>query len=129
MSGFFETRVKNLETPAPPAAVRSLTRKKTVSFKDSDEDSSDDEKPPSKKKFCQYHEKCHHSTDKCATLKALIKNVKSNKSKEYREGGEKTYTKHNINVLIEKRLKNAFKGRKKLKQELCTFEKMEVSGS
>ena len=43
MSDFFEARVENLETPAPPLAVRSLTRKKknskkrkVVSFEDSD---------------------------------------------------------------------------------------------
>ena len=34
-----------------------------------------------------------------------------------------------MNVLIKKRLKKAFKRRKKLKQELCNFEKMEVSGT
>ena len=28
ISGFFETRKENLESPAPPLAVRSLTRKK-----------------------------------------------------------------------------------------------------
>ena len=46
MSGFFETRVENPETPALPLAVRSLTRKKknskkrkAVSFEDSDKDS------------------------------------------------------------------------------------------
>ena len=33
MSGFFETRVENLETPAPPPAVRSLSRKKKNSKK------------------------------------------------------------------------------------------------
>ena len=27
ISGFFETREENLETPVPPLAVRSLTRK------------------------------------------------------------------------------------------------------
>ena len=51
LSGFFETRVENLETPAPE---RSLTRKKkkknskrqkAVSFEEFDEDSSDDENP------------------------------------------------------------------------------------
>ena len=66
ISGFFETSVENLETPAPPPAVRSLTRKKkkkcskkqkAVSFEDFDEDSSDDEQPSSRKKFCQYHRK------------------------------------------------------------------------
>ena len=39
------------------------------------------------------------------------------------------YTKHEVNVLIEKKIKKAFKGRKKCKQQLRTFEKMEVSGS
>ena len=39
------------------------------------------------------------------------------------------YTKHEVDVLIERKLKKAFKGRKKPKQELRTFEKMEVSGS
>ena len=34
-----------------------------------------------------------------------------------------------MNVLIEKKLKKAFKGRKKCKQELRTFQKMDVSGS
>ena len=34
-----------------------------------------------------------------------------------------------MNVLVEKKLKKAFKGKKKRKQELRTFEKMEVSGS
>ena len=45
MPGLFETRVKNLETPAPPPAVRSLTGKKknskkqkAVSFEDFDKD-------------------------------------------------------------------------------------------
>ena len=65
MSGLFETRVENLETPAPSPAVRSLSRekkkkskkRKAVSFEDSDEDSSDDKKLPSKKKFYQYHGK------------------------------------------------------------------------
>ena len=64
ISGFFERRVENLETPAPPPAVKSLLREmkkskkgKAVSFEESDKDSSDDKKRPSKKTFCQYHEK------------------------------------------------------------------------
>ena len=39
------------------------------------------------------------------------------------------FSKHEVNVLIEKELKKAFKGRKKCKKELGTFEKMEVCGS
>ena len=136
MSGFFVTRVEKIKTPAPPAAIRSVTRKeknskkrKAVSFEDSNEDSSDDEKPSSRKIFCQYHGKYSHFTDECTTLMFLIKKAKSNKSKGFRKGGEKTYTKHKVNVLIEKKLKKAFKGRKKRKQELRTFAKMVVSGS
>ena len=90
MSVFFETRVENLEIPAPPAAIRSLTRKKNkknskkwkaITFEDSDKDFSDDKKPSSRNEFRQYHRNCIHSTDKCTTLKALIKKAKSNKSK------------------------------------------------
>ena len=105
MSGFFKTRVENLETPAPPPAVRSLTRKKKkkrkkkktknpkkqkfITFEDSDKVSSDDKKASSRNKFCQYHGKYSHSTDKYTTLKALIKKAKSNKSKEFRKEGKK----------------------------------------
>ena len=46
-------------------------------------------------------------------LNALIKKIKSNKSKGYREKGENTHTKHKVNFLIEKKLKKAFKGKKK----------------
>ena len=108
MLGFFETMVDNLETPAPPPAVRSLARKKknskkgnAVFFEASDENSSGNKKPSSRKKFYQCHRKCIHSTDECTTLNALIEKTKSNKSKGYRKGGEKTYTTHQVNVLIE----------------------------
>ena len=37
--------------------------------------------------------------------------------------------KHEVIVLIEKKLKKAFKGRKKRKQKLRTFAKMKVWGS
>ena len=138
VSGIFETRVENLETPAAPIFVRRLSRKmrkknskkrRAALFEDSDKDSSDDEKPSSRKKFCQYNGQCRHFTDECTTLKALIKKTKSNKSKGLREGGKNTCTKYKMNVLIEKKLKKPFKGRKKRKQELRTFKKMEVSGS
>ena len=46
-----------------------------------------------------------------------------------KQEGKKTYTKHEVNVLIEKKLKTAFKGRKKHKQEIHAFEKMDISGS
>ena len=118
MSGFFETTVENLETPAPPPAARSLTKKKNnskkqkaISFEDSDKDFSDDEKPSSKKKFFQYHGKCSHSTDECTTLNALIEKAKSNMFKGFWKGAGKTYTKHKVNVLIEKKAKAIFLGK------------------
>ena len=119
ISGFFKIRVENLETPVVSPAVRSLARKKkkknfkkrkAVSFDDSDKDCLDDEKPSSRKNFCQYHGKCSHSTDEHTTLKALMKKAKSNKSQRFMKGDKKTYTKHKVNVLIEKKLKKAFKG-------------------
>ena len=39
------------------------------------------------------------------------------------------HTKYEVNILIDKQRKKAFKGRKKRKQELRTFEKMKFSGS
>ena len=40
------------------------------------------------KKFCQYHVKCSQFMNKYNTLKALIKEAKSNKSKCHRKGEE-----------------------------------------
>ena len=139
MSGFIETRVESLETPAPPPAIRRRPRKKNRKF------------PSNKKlsplriltKISQTTRKLQARrnsvsimknavilrTNACTTLKSLIKKAKSNTSKGYRKGGEKAYTKHEVNILIEKKLEKAFKGRKKRKQELHSFEKIEVLGS
>ena len=92
-------------------------------MEDSDEGSSKEETPTRKKKFCQYQGKCSQSTDKCTTIKALIKKNKSSKSKGFKKGSEKTYTKHEANVLIEKKLKKTFKGNKKRKQEYITLKR------
>ena len=92
----------------------------TIFFEDSDEDFSDDETSSNRKKFWQYHGQYSHSKDKCTTLNGLIKKIKSNKSKGYKEGGKKMCTKHKVNVFIEKNLKKANKG--KNKQGLGTFE-------
>ena len=118
ISGFFETRVENREAPAPPLAVRSLPRekkkksskkRKAVSLEDFDENSSDNKKPPSKKKFSQYHRKRSHSTEECTKLEVPINTVEPNNSKGYKKGRYKTYTKHKVNILIEKNLKKALK--------------------
>ena len=66
-----------------------------------------------------------HSTDKCTTLKVLIKWAKSSRTKGYET--KKIYSTHEVNELIKKKLKKAFKGKKKCKRELC--KKMDVSES
>ena len=58
------------------------------------------------------------SIDERTTVWALIKKAQSNKSKAFRKGVEKTFTKHEVNVLIEKKLKKSFKGRKRKFQDL-----------
>ena len=68
---------------------KTFKKLKAVTFENSDKDSSENKKPSRRKKFCQYHGKYSHSTDKYTTLKALIKKAKSNKSKEFRKEGKK----------------------------------------
>ena len=89
----------------------------------------EDVKPSNSKRFYQYHGKCSNSTDKCTTLKSLINKFKFKRSKRYKKGGEKTYNKYKENVLIEKKLKTAFKRKKKYTQERRTFEEIDFSES
>ena len=100
ISGFFETRVKNLETPSPTPGKNSK-KQKASSYDDFVEDSSEEEKPSSRKKFCQYYGKYSHSMDGFTTLKGRIKKAKSNKSKGYKKGGEKMYSKYEVDIFIE----------------------------
>ena len=58
-----------------------------------------------------------------------MKKVKSYRFKEYNKGREKSYTTHKVNVLIEKKLNKAFKGKIKRELEIHTCEKMDVSES
>ena len=85
MPAFFETRAENLETPASPPTVRSISEKKkkknskkrkASSYEDSKVDSSGNKESPSKMKFSQYHGKCGHSADECTTVKAQIRKAK-----------------------------------------------------
>ena len=122
MSAFFET------TLAPPPDVRCLPKKKSINSK-KQKASAYEDSTISRQRFCQYHRKCNYSTDECTTFDALIKKAESNKSKGYRKAGENMFTSHKVNVLIKKTLEKSFKQKKGHKQELCTFEKMDVSES
>ena len=65
-------------------------------------------------------------TKSTCTLKALIK--KPNHSSPNQIGREVRKCKPSTkNILIEKKFKKAFKGKKKCKQELLTFQKIDVS--
>ena len=64
----------------------------------------------------------------CYTQDPNLKKAKSNKSKVYRKRVEKLYTKHKVNVLIEKKLKLSRKG-SNVSRNYVPLEKMDISGS
>ena len=80
------------------------------------------------KKFCQHHGTCGHNTDQCTTPMALAKQEKQKKSKHFDK--KKRFTKHEVNIMVQKQVKRALKQKKrKHTEEVCAFEKMNVSDS
>ena len=134
MAEFFETRIKNLEksiSPSVPLRNRKKSNKGSkkrngVTFDDSvDEDSEEEHK---RKKFCQYHGTCGHTTDECSTLKALVKKAKQKQGKHFQK--KKRFTKHEVNVMVQKQVKRVMKKKKKMHtEELRALEKMSGSDS
>ena len=80
-----------------------------MTFDNSDNEDSDE--GHTARKFCQYHGTCGHTTDQCATLKALVKQAKQRKSKHFDK--KKRSTKHEVNVMVQKQVKNALKQKKR----------------
>ena len=79
-------------------------------------------------KFCQYHGTCGHTTDECTTLKVLVKQAKQKKGNHFQK--KKRFTKHEVNLMVQKQVKKAMKKKKKKRtEELRAFEKMSVSDS
>ena len=106
MAEFFKTRIKNIEKSIPPSVPprnrkkykKGFKKRKGVTFDDSkDEDSEEEHKG---KKFCQYHGTCGHTTDECTTLKALVKQRKQKKEKNFEK--KKRFTKHEVNIIVKK---------------------------
>ena len=135
MADFFEARCENLETKPEKKSKKdkkasSKKGKSSVQFQeDSEEDSSEDEKPKASRPYCLYHGRCGHTSDSCGVLKELIKQSKKKKFKKGKKAT--TYNKHEVNALLEKKLKKAFKSnkyKKKKHQEMNEFENLEVSG-
>ena len=117
MAEFFETRIKNLEKSIPPSVLSRNNKKgkkgsknrKRVACNNSDDDDSD--QGYTGKKFCQYHGTCRHTMDLCTTLKALVKQVKQKKRKYV--DNKRRFTKHEVNVLVQKQVKKALKQKKR----------------
>ena len=130
MTDFFEARCENLESKKKSKKGKKGSKKsKSVLFSEaSDEEFSEDEK--STKKYCAYHGLCSHTSDACDTLKELIKRdkKKSKFSKNNKGKGKKTYSKHEVNALVDKRVKKFLKnGKKKKRHEVNEFQQLEVS--
>ena len=123
MAEFFESRIENLEKSIPPS-VSSRNPKKSKKGKKKE---AAEEKEGHK--FCQYHGICGHTTDECTTLKALVKQAKQKKGNHFHK--KKRFTKHEVNIMVQKQVKKAMKKSKKKKrtEELRAFEKMSMSDS
>ena len=124
MAEFFETRIENLEKSIPPSVPSRNNKKKSKKGKKKE----DSEEEHVGHKFCQYHGMCGHTTDECTTLKALVKQAKQKKGKHFQK--KKRFTKHEVNIMVQKEVKKAMKKKKKKRTEdLRAFEKMSVSDS
>ena len=58
------------------------------------------------KKYCQYHGTCGLSTNRCTLVKALVQKEKKKKQKAIKE---RKYTKHEVNILVERKMQNVLK--------------------
>lgn len=135
MTEFFETRVENLEKFDSKKESKkhqggNSNHKKNKKRKHSNSSVSESRNSQSSetgKKFCQYHGTCGHTTNECTLVKTL---VQKEKLKKFKANKERKYTKHEVNVLVEKKLKRAMqKKRKQREEELRAFENMSVSDS
>ena len=69
-----------------------------------------------------------HTTVKCTTFKALVKQAKLKKVKHFEK--KKWYTKDEVNIMAQKQVKKALKKmKKKHTEELRAFEKVGVFDS
>ena len=136
MADFFESRSENLEVKtgikkAKKSNNKSSKKRKAVQLDEESEESSEDEKSH-RSKYCMFHERCGHTTDQCTALKGLVKNKKKKRSKydkKSKRKSEKTYTRQEVNALVEKKIKKALHGKKKKRRhdELHEFENLDIS--
>ena len=86
------------ETEKPRKGTK---KRESVTFGEFKDDDSKEE--PQGKKFCQHHGTCGHTMDECTTQKTLAKQAKQKKEKHFEK--KKRFTKHEVNVMVQKSLK------------------------
>ena len=89
--------------------TRKGPRKRKAATFDNLEDEDLDEEHKGKK-FCKVCGTCGYTTDECTTLKALIRQAKQKKCKQVKM--EKTFTKYEVYIMIEIKVKKAIRKKK-----------------
>ena len=120
MAEFFETRVENLEkfdskkeSKKNQEKQNNKKNKKNKKGKHSHNSVSENRNSQGSetgKKYCQYHGRCGHTTNECTLVKTLVQREKLKKIKANKK---KKCTKHEVNVLVERKVKKAMKKKKK----------------
>ena len=134
MIQFFESRVENLEkfdskkeSKKHQGGNSNHKKNKKRKHNNSVSENRNSSSSETGKKFCQYHGTCGHTTNECTLVKTL---VQKEKLKKFKATKDRKYTKHEVNVLVEKKLKKAMRKKKKQREEeLRAFENMSVSDS
>ena len=136
---FFQTRCENLESQAETSSDKKKKssgkkkgKKKVKISEASDSSSAESEaEGKSEKKHCIYHGWCGHTSNRCQTLKELIRKSKQKQKKGYAKKAGKSYGKQELNAFFDKKLKKALKRGKEASRtnELRNFEAMDLSDS
>ena len=113
MAEFFETRIENLEIFDFKKDSNKVQKAKSNKKRKYSNQNVSEEKNCSGteggKKFCKCHSTCRHSTNECTLIRVLVQKEKFKKKKQIKE---RKYAKHEVNILVEKKMKKTLKKRK-----------------
>ena len=84
-------------------------KRKAVTFDDSENEDLDQRQKG--KKFCQCYSMCIHTMGNCTMLRALVKQAKQKRNNPFDK--KKRFTKHGVNVVVQKQLKKALNQKKR----------------
>ena len=136
MSGFFETRVENLE-PKEAKKKSSAATKKSLkknqkrkrehsnsSAVEFSKESTEARRP--NKKYCILDGKCSHYTDSYKDLRAMVNKHKKKKKKNFSNNGKSI---KELNAQMKKKCQKFVKNKKrrKLEKELLYIQEMQIS--